>query len=122
MVNVSFMKNMTKESTLNCSQNILESLLDSSYRIMQKPEELSIDQIIENKFYSSQTFSEEIEKIVKENKDMKYIDAIVFFCEENNVDIESIPKLLSKPLKERLKCEAIDLNLLKKTSRAKLPL
>lgn len=89
---------------------------------MQKPEELSIDQIIENKFYSSQTFSEEIEKIVKENKDMKYIDAIVFFCEENNVDIESIPKLLSKPLKERLKCEAIDLNLLKKTSRAKLPL
>ena len=53
---------------------------------------------------------------------MKYIDAIVFFCEENNVDVESIPKLLSKPLKERLKCEAIDLNLLKKTSRAKLPL
>jgi len=89
---------------------------------MQKPEELSIDQIIENKFYSSRTFSEEIEKIVKENKDMKYMDAIVFFCEKNNIDIESIPKLISKPLKEKLKCEAIELNLLKRTSHGKLPI
>lgn len=89
---------------------------------MQKPEELSIDQIIENKFYSSRTFSEEIEKITKENKDMKYMDAIVFFCEKNNIDIESIPKLISKPLKEKLKCEAIELNLLKRTSHGKLPI
>ena len=47
---------------------------------------------------------------------MKYIDAIVHFCEENNVDIESVPKLLSKPLKEKLKYEAMELNLLKRTS------
>jgi len=89
---------------------------------MQKPEELSIDEIIENKYYSSRTFSEEIEKIAKENKDMKYMDAIVFFCEKNNIDIESIPKLISKPLKEKLKCEAIELNLLKRTSHGKLPI
>jgi len=89
---------------------------------MQKPEELNIDQIIENKFYSSQTFSEQIEKIAKENKDMKYMDAIVFFCEKNNIDVESIPKLISKPLKEKLKCEAIELNLLKRTSHGKLPI
>ena len=89
---------------------------------MQKPEELSIDQLIENKFYNSRTFSEEIEKITKQNKDMKYMDAIVFFCEKNNIDIESIPKLISKPLKEKLKCEAIELNLLKRTSHGKLPI
>jgi hypothetical protein len=89
---------------------------------MEKPEELSIDQLIENKFYNSRTFSEEIEKITKQNKDMKYMDAIVFFCEKNNIDVESIPKLMSKPLKERLKCEAMELNLLKKTSHAKLPI
>ena len=53
---------------------------------------------------------------------MKYIDAIVHFCEENNVDIESVPKLLSKPLKEKLKYEAMELNLLKRTSHAKLPI
>jgi hypothetical protein len=80
-----------------------------------------IDNLIESKFYCSRKFSEEIENIVKTNRDMKYIDAIVFFCGENNVDVESIPKLMSKPLKEKLKCEAIDLNLLKRTSYGKLP-
>ena len=53
---------------------------------------------------------------------MKYMDAIIFFCEKNNVDVESVPKLVSKPLKEKLKAEAMELNLLKRTSRAKLPL
>ena len=56
------------------------------------------------------------------NSDMKYIDAIVHFCEQNNIDIESVPKLISKPLKEKIKYEAMELNFLKKTSRAKLPL
>ena len=73
-------------------------------------------------FTLQRNFAEEIEKIAHENKDMSYIDAIVFFCEKNSVDIESIPKLMSKPLKEKLKCEAMELNLLKKTSHAKLPL
>lgn len=89
---------------------------------MAKAEELSVDQLIEKKFYSSRTFAEEIENIVKDNADMKYVDAIVYFCEKNIIDIESIPKLISKPLKERLKAEAMELNLLKKTSHAKLPI
>jgi len=89
---------------------------------MAKADKLSVDQLIENKFYNSRTFSEEIEKIAKENKGMKYMDSIVLFCEKNNIDIESIPKLISKPLKEKLKAEAIELNLLKRTSHAKLPI
>lgn len=89
---------------------------------MPKSEDLSIDQLIQKKFYTSQTFSEEIENIVKDNNDMRYVDAIVYFCEQNNLDIESIPKLISKPLKERLKVEAMELNLLKRTSHAKLPI
>jgi hypothetical protein len=51
---------------------------------------------------------------------MNYIDAIVYFCEKNSIDLESVPKLISKPLKEKIKCEATELNFLKKTSRAKL--
>ena len=85
------------------------------------PEE-NINELIEKKFYSSKKFAEEIEKTVLENKGMKYIDAIIFFCEKNNVDVESVTKLVSKPLKEKLKAEAMELNLLKRTSRAKLPL
>ena len=60
--------------------------------------------------------------IVLDNEDMSYIDAIVHFCEMNSIDVESVPKLISKPLKEKLKYEAMELNFLKRTSRAKLPL
>lgn len=85
-------------------------------------EENDINKLLESKFYCSRKFSEEIENIVRDNKGMKYIDAIVFFCEKNNVDVETIPKLISKPLKEKIKCEAMQLNFLKKTSHAKLPI
>jgi len=122
MENVLSMKNMIRESTSSYSQNILESLLNSNYKNMSQPEENSIDKILESKFYCSRKFAEEIESIVHENSGMSYVDAIVFFCEKNNVDVESVPKLISKPLKEKLKCEAMELNLLKRTSHAKLPL
>jgi len=81
-----------------------------------------LEKELEKKFYSSAKFVQEIEQIVKYNSDMKYIDAIVHFCEQNSIDIESVPKLISKPLKEKIKYEAMELNFLKKTSRAKLPL
>ena len=81
-----------------------------------------LEKELEKKFYSSAKFVQEIEQIVKYNSDMKYIDAIIYFCEQNSFDIESVPKLISKPLKEKIKYEAMELNFLKKTSRAKLPL
>jgi len=66
-------------------------------------------------------FSQEVEKIAHENS-MNYIDAIVHYCETNEIEIESVPKLISKPLKEKLKFDAQKLNFMKKTSRAKLML
>ena len=63
----------------------------------------------------------EIEKIVATEK-INYIDAICQYCEMNDIDVQSVSKLISKPLKERLKYDAIQLNFMKKTSRAKLPL
>jgi len=36
--------------------------------------------------------------------------------------LQSVSKLISKPMKEKLKYDATQLNFLKKTSRAKLPL
>tara|TARA_Y100000589_G_scaffold326771_1_gene367191 strand:- start:1380 stop:1649 length:270 start_codon:yes stop_codon:yes gene_type:complete len=89
---------------------------------MQKPEEENLNDLLRSKFFSPSRFSEEIEKVVLENPSMGYMDAIVFFCDNNNIDIESVPKLISKPLKERIRCEAIEMNLLKRTSRAKLPI
>ena len=80
-----------------------------------------LEKAIESKFLTPQKFSMEIESIVAK-EDMNYIDAICYYCEINNLEIESVTKLVSKPLKERLKYDAINLNFMKKTSRAKLPI
>lgn len=80
----------------------------------------SIKTEIDKKFLCSQRFAQDIEKIVKISK-INYIDAIVHYCEENSIEIETVSKLISKPLKEKLKNDAIQLNFLKKTTKAKLP-
>ena len=81
-----------------------------------------LQKVLASKFFCPAKFAENIESLVLENKDMNYIDAIVHFCDQNNIDVESVPKLISKPLKEKIKCDAQELNFMKKTSRAKLPL
>ena len=82
--------------------------------------ENELEKVLESKFFCPSRFAQEIEKLVQDNEDMNYIDAIIHFCEENSIDVESVPKLISKPLKEKIKYEAMELNFLKKTSRAKL--
>ena len=79
-----------------------------------------LEKAIESKFLTSK-FALEIEKIVSEEK-INYIDAIVHYCELNEIEVDSITKLVSKPLKEKLKWDATRLNFMKRTSRAKLPL
>jgi len=78
--------------------------------------------LLEDKFMTSAKFSQEVEKIALNNADMNYIDAVLHLCEINEIEVESVPKLISKPLKEKLKYEAQKLNFIKKTSRAKLML
>ena len=80
-----------------------------------------LQKAIENKFLTPQKFAMEIESIVAEQS-LNYIDSICQYCETNEIEVESVSKLISKPLKERLKYDAINLNFMKKTSRAKLPI
>ena len=98
--------------------NALENLLEFKIEYMEPNKEL--EQAIEDKFLTPSKFSLEIEKIVAE-ENMNYIDAICHYCEINKIEVDSITKLVSKPLKERLKYDAINLNFMKKTSRARLP-
>ena len=77
---------------------------------------------MESKFFCPARFAEEIESLVLLNKDMNYIDAIVYFCDQNKIDVDSVPKLISKPLKEKIKYDAQELNFMKRTTRAKLPI
>ena len=97
----------------------LESLLEINWKSMEPNKEL--EKVIESKFLTPSKFAIEIEKIVA-NEDLNYIDAIVHYCDTNSLEVESVTKLISKPLKERLKWDAIRLNFMKKTPRAKLPL
>lgn len=75
---------------------------------------------IETKFIRPSKFAQEIESLVQSEEGMSYIDAIVHYCEKNKIDLESVPKLISKPLKDKIKYEAMELNFLKKTSHARL--
>ena len=79
------------------------------------------DKLLEDKFMTTARFSTEVEGLVKEDS-MSYIDAIIHYCDSNEIELETVPKLISKPLKEKLKYEAQQLNYMKKTSKAKLTL
>jgi len=100
-------------------KNALENLLEIKIEYMEP--NIELEKTIENKFLTPSKFALDIEKIVVEEK-FNYIDAICHYCEINSFEIESVTKLMSKPLKERLKYDAINLNFMKKISKAKLPL
>lgn len=84
--------------------------------------EPELKKVIDQKFLTAASFALEIEKIVSAEIDMNYIDAIVHFCEMNGIEIESVSKIISKPLKEKIKYDATRLNFMKQTSRARLPI
>ena len=84
----------------------------------KKQDDKKLEELLNKKFFCSSKFTQEIERIVQENRDISYIDAILSFCEVNNIELETVPKLISKPLKEKLKYEAMNLNFLKKTSKS----
>ena len=86
------------------------------------PMNKDIDKALKDKFLCQTRFTQDIEDLVKNNKGLNYIDAIVHYCDENKIEVDSVSKLISKPLKEKIKGQAMELNFLKRTSRAKLPL
>tara|TARA_A100001201_G_scaffold141746_2_gene137965 strand:+ start:80 stop:328 length:249 start_codon:yes stop_codon:yes gene_type:complete len=77
----------------------------------------------DDKFLTPTKFSHEIERLVKTSGGLiSYIEAVVTYCQENEIELETVPKLISKPLKERLRHEAQRLNYMKATSKGVLPL
>ena len=79
-----------------------------------------LDKALKAKFLCQNKFTQDIENLVKDNADLNYIDAIVHYCEQNNIEPETVGKLISKALKEKISIECQKLNLLEKT--AVLPL
>jgi hypothetical protein len=67
---------------------------------------------------SNSTFSSEIEKLVS-TKNIDYIDAIVLWCERNNLEVEYAAGMIKKDpvLKSKVQVEAENINVLKKGAR-----
>ena len=70
---------------------------------------------------NSKKFGLIIEGIVKEKR-IGYMDAVLKYCEDNDIDTASVGPLINKSLKEKLQLEAEKLNLIEKSSTATLPL
>jgi len=81
----------------------------------------NLNDILEKKFMTAAKFSMEIENLMTiSHGTMNYIECIIHFCAENNIEVETVSKLISKPLKEKLKYDAQRLNYMKKSSKARL--
>ena len=63
-------------------------------------------------------FSADVRKLIDEKK-MEYIDAVVHWCELNNLEIEYAASLIKRDpyIMSRIQMEAEDLNYLKKGAR-----
>jgi len=70
---------------------------------------------------NSKKFGLIIEDIVKEKK-IPYLDAVVKYCDENEIDTATVGPLINKQLKEKIQREAEKLNLVEKSSTAVLPI
>lgn len=77
----------------------------------------------QDKFMTQTKFSSLVEEVVKNSNGLtNYIDAVVVVCDEFDIEVETVGKLISKPLKDKIKYNAQQLNFVKKTSRGVLPL
>ena len=65
-------------------------------------------------------FCREVEKLVASGAYDNYIDAILYVCETNEMEPFMAARLLSDPIKEKLKKEGQEINLIPKSTE--LPL
>jgi protein-disulfide isomerase-like protein with CxxC motif len=65
---------------------------------------------------TQETFCKKIQNYV-EKWDTSYIDAVTSICEDSGIDPENAAKFLTKPIIEKIKEEAKELNYLPKTTK-----
>ena len=68
---------------------------------------------------SAKTFSLEVEKLALEKK-ITHMEAVLEYCKEHQLEPDSVGRLISKSLKDKIEANPRDLNYFPK--RAKLPI
>lgn len=68
--------------------------------------------------FKNSSFVEEIEVLCRD-KNIEYIDAIVFWCQKNNLEIETAAYWIKRDpvMRSKIQLEAENLNILKKGAR-----
>jgi len=83
---------------------------------MPKTKKLKLEEELEKefnkKFISQEKFAEQIELYFRDNGYDNYMTAIIDYCDDNGIDLEAVPKLISKQFKKKLEHQAEKLNLL----------
>ncbi len=69
---------------------------------------------------NSKEFSLKIEALVKEKK-IPYMDSVIDYCKNNDIDVGTINSMVNKSLKEKIKAEAINLKMIKEKKGGTLP-
>ena len=82
-------------------------------------QEVSDSFLITKRFRSSTEFSLYIEERVARER-IGYMDAIIDYCNTNEVEIDNIGSLVTKSLKEKVQLEAVENNMMK--AKGRLPI
>ena len=84
----------------------------------RRPHLLQMSQIKVNSVVDVKEFLKEIEALVIEKK-MEYIDAVVYYCDKHNMEIETAAQLIkqNQRFKAKIRTEAESLHFLPKTSK-----
>jgi len=74
-----------------------------------------------SQFLDSSVFVNLVE-LTSKTKNISYIDAILDICRTRNIEVESIPELLTPKLRKLIQNEATNAHMLKKGTGKKLPI
>ena len=75
--------------------------------------------LITKRFRSPTEFSLYIEERVAKER-IGYMDAIIDYCNTNDVDLDNVGSLVTKTLKEKIHLEAVESNMMK--AKGRLPI
>jgi hypothetical protein len=70
---------------------------------------------------TAKEFESQIKRMIIDKHPITMIDAIVLYCQEKNIEIETAAKLITPKMKNAIEGEAVKAKLIK-TGKARLPI
>jgi len=70
--------------------------------------------------YTPKKFSLKIEEIARD-KGITHFDAVLYYCEKNEIEVEYVSKMLTKALKDKIEINARNLKMMKDNVVTELP-